>query len=218
MQRVLLTGWSEWLGYAMWELLIEKWVEVVCLSRRKPNLKVIHLPTDLRDAWSIELAINKIKWQYMFFDALINCAWVLEVQWLWSIEYKKTADLFAVNVIAPLMLCSWLIDVIKSNEADIVNVGSTVWFKAYIHQAAYGASKRALRWLNENLQLELKNTKSRVIWFNPWWFKSKIFEKATGVVSDLWWYMEPRELAQIIYYSLSLPKNMEISEIIISRK
>jgi len=218
MQRVLLTGWSEWLGYAIWELLIEQGIEVICLSRKKPNLKVIHLPTDLRDELSIQESINKIKWQYMLFDALINCAWVLEIQWLWSVDYKKTSDVFAVNVIAPLILCSWLIDVIIWNEADIVNIGSTVWFKAYPSQAAYGASKRALRWLNENLQLELKNTTSRVIGCNPGWFQSTIFQKATGVVNDLSWYMDPKELAKIVYYALSLPKNMEISEIIINRK
>lgn len=64
----------------------------------------------------------------------------------------------------------------------------------------------------------MKNTKSRVVWFNTWWFKSKIFEKATWIQSDLSKYMEPKELAMFIKQILDLPKNMEVSDITINRK
>jgi NADP-dependent 3-hydroxy acid dehydrogenase YdfG len=72
-----------------------------------------------------------------------------------------------VNTLAPIFLTSQLFDLIKENEADIMNVGSTVGRKAYANQCAYATSKWALRGTSLNLQLELMKTKCRVIQFNP---------------------------------------------------
>ncbi|MDQ7020955.1 MAG: SDR family NAD(P)-dependent oxidoreductase [Candidatus Dojkabacteria bacterium] len=71
----------------------------------------------------------------------MNCAGVLNVTKANELEYNKVAQLFKLNVIAPMILVSKLFDKIKANEADIVNVGSTLGFKAYQEQAAYGSSK-----------------------------------------------------------------------------
>lgn len=218
MNRVILTWWSDWLWYELSKLFLENWTEVVCLSRSKPDLNVIHIPTDLSEESSINNAINTIKEKYSKFDCLINCAWVLNVEPLWDINYENLERLFIVNVLAPIILTSNLIEQIKENQADIVNVWSTVGFKAYENQCWYGSSKWAMRWINENLQLELKKTKCRVIWFNPWWFKSRLFEKATWKKEDLSAYMNPVDIAKFMIQILNLPKNMEISEVIITRK
>lgn len=66
-----------------------------------------------------------------------------------------------------MILISKLKDLILENGSDILNVGSTIGFKAYESQSAYGSSKWALRGLNESLRLEFKGTKTRVISFNP---------------------------------------------------
>ncbi len=135
-----------------------------------------------------------------------------------KIEFEELEKLFRVNVFAPIQLISWLFNEIKDNEADIVNVSSTVGFKAYEKQCAYWASKWAVRWVNENFRLEFKWTKTRVIWFNPWWFQSRIFEKATGIKTKLSAYMKAEDVAKVLIQTLELPKNMEVSEIIINRK
>lgn len=143
----------------------------------------------------------------------------MDIAKLGEIDYKRTENLFKINVIAPIVLTSGLINEIKINEADVVNVASTVWFKSYENQCSYWSSKWAMRGITENFQLELKNTKSRIIWFNPGWFKSRILEKATWVVSDyLWAIMEASELAKLLFQILDLPKNMEVSSITINRK
>lgn len=218
MSTVIITWWSEWLWYELAKVFLEKGVEVVCLCRKKPDLDVVHIPTDLSDEESIAHAVTLIKTHYATFSTLINCAWVLHVEELDAIDYKELQHLFRVNVLAPIMLTSSLLPEIKANEADIVNVGSTVWFKAYEKQCAYGSSKWAVRWFNENLQLELKKTKCRVIGFNPWGFKSTLFEKATWTPVDLSPYMEPKELAKFMMHILDLPKNMEVSEVVVNRK
>ncbi|MDD3793361.1 MAG: SDR family NAD(P)-dependent oxidoreductase [Candidatus Gracilibacteria bacterium] len=218
MSRVIITGGSEGLGLELSKLFLEKGFEVICLSRKKPEIDVIHIETNLTDEKSIQKTIDKIKTDYREFNCLINCAGVMDIADLGNIDYKKTEKLFKINVLAPIIITSELIDLIKQNESDIVNIGSTVGFKAYEKQCSYGASKWAIRGINENLQLELKKTKCRVIGFNPGGFKSKIVEKATGIKPDLSPYMEPKELAKLLIQILELPKNMEVSEIIINRK
>lgn len=218
MPRILLTWWSEWLWYEVAKVFLEKGFDVVCLCRKKPELDVVHIATDLSDEESITNAVAQIKAQYAAFSCLINCAWVLRVEELDAVDYKGLQHLFNVNVLAPIILTSSLLPEIKTNEADIVNVWSTVGFKAYEKQCAYGSSKRAIRWFNENLQLELKKTKCRVIGFNPGGFKSALFEKATWTAVDLSPYMEPKELAKFMVQILELPKNMEVSEVVVNRK
>jgi 3-oxoacyl-[acyl-carrier protein] reductase len=109
---------------------------------------------------------------------------------------------------------------IKKDGADIVNVASTLGLKGYVDQAAYVSSKWAMRGFSANLQTELKDASCRVISFCPGGFKSKLFLTATGVDntenSNEW--MSPKDLARLMKTILDLPKNMEVSEIIVNRK
>jgi len=64
-------------------------------------------------------------------------------------------------------MTSKLFEIIKHNQADIINIGATIGFKPYSFFSVYGASKWALRGWTENLQLELKGTPCRVIGIHP---------------------------------------------------
>jgi NADP-dependent 3-hydroxy acid dehydrogenase YdfG len=99
-----------------------------------------------------------------------------------------------------------------------VNVSSTVGLKAYPEQAAYGASKWAMRGFSQNLQVELKST-NRVISFCVGGFKSDIAKKVTGKdLPDPENWMNPEDISIFMKQILDLPKSMEVSEIVINRK
>ncbi|MBU1110493.1 SDR family oxidoreductase [Patescibacteria group bacterium] len=219
MKRVIITGASDGLGLELAKSFLKKGYEVLSVSRRNPNLKgVIHLKTDLTKDSDIDKTAEIIKKRFNTFAHLINCAGVINIKPINALDYKETEKLFRVNAIAPMIFTSRLIDLIKKNEADVVNVGSTVGFKAYEDQCAYGSSKWAVRGLNENLRLELKKSKVRVIGFMPGGFKSNFVEKYTGVKADLDPYMEPKDLAKFMIQILELPKKLVVSEVIINRK
>jgi NADP-dependent 3-hydroxy acid dehydrogenase YdfG len=110
-------------------------------------------------------------------------------------------------------------DRIKKDGADIVNVSSSVGTKAYESQTAYGASKWAMRGFSANLQLELKKTPCRVISFCPGGFISNLVKNFNGQeIDDPQNWMSARDVAKCIKQILELPKNMEVSEIILNRK
>lgn len=219
MPKAIITGVSEGLGYEVSKLLLSKRWEVLGISRSKPDLKIEHVAADLTKEEDLNKVIEKIRADFSDFSVLINCAGKLNIVPPTEVDYAETENLFKLNVLAPLYLSSKLLDLVKENEATIVNIGSSIGFKAYEGQAAYGTSKWAIRGLNHNLQLELKATKARVIGFNPGGFKSRIFEKATGETTTDWsGWMDPKEIAKLILQTIELPKNMEVSEIVVNRK
>jgi 3-oxoacyl-[acyl-carrier protein] reductase len=219
MKTIIITGVSDGLGYQLAKKALDAGHKVVGISRNVPDLKIYHIKGDLTEEDGLNTVVKIIKEKYSKFDVLINCAGMLSVKPLGEVDYTETLKLFKLNVIAPLFLVSELVELIKSNEADIVNVGSTVGSKAYENQAAYGSSKWAVRGLNTNLQLEFKNTKCRVIGFNPGGFKSNFFEKATGIENNDWsGWMNPLDIAEFVLQIIALPKNMEVSDINLNRK
>lgn len=217
---IVITGASDGLGHELAKLYKEVGKKVINLSRNDCSVADINIKTDLLDEQSIKDAAAKVLSQDGKLEALINCAGVLSVKPLNELSYTEVERVMNTNVTGAMVLTSALVDRIRQDGADVVNVASTVGTKAYAGQAAYGASKWAMRGFSANLQLELKNTTSRVVSFCPGGFKSKLFDKATGednTLNENEW-MKADELAKFIKQILDLPKNMEVSEVIINRK
>jgi len=217
---IIITGASDGLGLQLAKLYKEAGKTVINISRRKSEFASLDIICDLQKGSDIKKAVKQIVALEEPLEALINCAGVLSIQPLGKIIEEEIDKVMSVNVRAAILLVSGLIEKIKKDEADIVNVSSSVGLKGYIEQAAYGASKWAMRGFSANLQAELKGTSSRVISFCPGGFKSKLFEKATGIdnTEDGSKWMQAEYVALALKQALDLPKNMEVTEIIINRK
>jgi NADP-dependent 3-hydroxy acid dehydrogenase YdfG len=216
---IVITGASDGLGKELAALFIADGKHVVGLSRGKCGPGVEHIPTDLMDVESLNKAICTINNNPEPLEALINCAGVLSIEKIEALTAKEINKVLKTNVRAPLLVTSGLMNKIKKDGTDIVNVASSVGFKGYVDQATYGASKWAVRGLSANLQTELKDYPSRVISFCPGGFKTELFAKATGTdnTSTGEW-MSARDIATCLKQLLELPKNMEVSEITVNRK
>jgi len=215
---IVITGASDGLGLELAKIYKIAGKKVVNVSRRESEFADENILTDLTNETEIKRAAETISAISEPLEALVNCAGVLSIEPLGSISAAKLRQVLAVNVEAAILLVSALSDKIKQDGTDIVNVSSTVGKKGYIDQAAYGASKWAIRGFTENLRVELKD--SRIISFIPGGFKSKLFEKATGndnTTNEGEW-MRPADIAVFIKQILDLPKNMEVSEVVINRK
>ena len=217
---IVITGASDGLGRELAKLYKEDGEKVVNISRSKCEFATINILHDLREGSEIEKSAKEVASIDEPLDAIVNCAGVLTVQPLGEITEDEIKRIMSTNVKAPLLLVSNLIEKIRRDGTDIVNVSSTVGTKGYVDQAVYGASKWAVRGLSANLQTELKDTNSRVISFCPGGFKTKLFEKATGVdnTEDGSQWMDVKDVAGFIKQILELPKNMEVSEVIVNRK
>ena len=220
MKNIILTGASDGLGKEIAKLCIENGFNVIALCRNKPEYVCDFIKVDLTDENDMISACNLIKEKYNKIDALINCAGVPGIEKLGEITYSCLDNLMKINSIAPMFLTSQLIELIKKSEADIVNVGSTIGLKqGYEDQLAYTTSKWALRGTSYNLQLELKKYNCRVIQLNIGGMNTRMHEKYTGKkIENPNEWMDPKDIANIILYTIQLPKNIEVSEMVINRK
>lgn len=217
---IIITGASDGLGLEVAKLYKAANKTVVNISRREAKYADKNILQDLTKGPNIQEAAEAVKAIDEPLEAIINCAGVLSVQSLGAITEDEIKRVMATNVKPAILLVSNLIDRIKKDGSDIVNVSSTAGLKGNIDQAVYNASKWALRGFSANLQAELKDTQCRVISFCPGGFKTKLFEKGTGVdnTADGSEWMEAKDVALCLKQLLDLPKNMEVSEIIVNRK
>ena len=216
---IVITGASDGLGQELAKVLVKNGQHVVSLSRQQAKEASETIKTDLTSTESIENAVQKLLAMDEPITALVNCAGVLSFESIENLTSEEIERVFAVNVTGPMLLVSRLTERLKTDSADVLNVASTVGTKAYKDQASYGSSKWAMRGFSQNLQVEFKDTNVRVISFCVGGFRSNIAKKVTGEsLPDPENWMDPAEVASFMKTILDLPKNMEVSEIIINRR
>jgi len=221
MKNLILTGASDGLGKAFGQLCIKEGINVIALCRRKPDYECTFIETDLTNDSSMINACNLIKEKYNKFDAFVNCAGAMSFGNTKDISLYEEKNVFMVNSIAPIFLISQLYDLIIKNNADILNVVSIMGtlFDVELNSVIYSSTKWALRGASFNLEAEFKDTPCRVITFNPGGMNTNLFKKYDESLADMaseW--MKPKDIADIMLYTLNLPKQVEITEINISRK
>lgn len=215
---IVITGASDGLGLQLAKVYEAAGKRVVNISRRTSDYASDNILADISDEAAITRAVRAVLAIDEPLEALVNCAGVLSFEAIDTVTAAELDRVFGVNIKAPILLVAGLAKRLQSDGSDIINVSSTVGLKAYPDMAAYGSSKWAMRGFSQNLQLEFKNT-NRVISFCVGGFKSDIAFKVTGEpLADPENWMNPADIAQFMKQILDLPKNMEVSEIVINRK
>lgn len=227
MPKVLITWASSWLWNKLAHVFLDAWYDVVCLSRNLSTApETTNISLDLRDKVSIEDAVSVIQYKHGDFSLIVCCAWIGYIEQLDQIDYDHTEQVFQVNITWHAYLLSKLANTIKKNNADLVFVWATIWYKANEYMPMYSISKRGLRWLVENRRTFLKQTACRVLHISPWWMdtesniwpqgrESIVADKTGKSVSIM---LDTGTVAKFIFQATQLPKNMEIAEVIINRK
>jgi short-subunit dehydrogenase len=101
-------------------------------------------------------------------NLLINNAGAGDFAWLEAQDDATLERIVQANVLAPMQLTRQLLPALRRAPAAwIVNVGSIMGYLGYPGQAAYCASKFALRGFSEALRRELADTRVRVLHLAP---------------------------------------------------
>lgn len=217
----VITGASDGLGLALANLLAAKDKKVVSLSRSAPKGRIKrttinHVLCDLTNEGSINTAAQEVLAMGEPLEALVHCAGVFGEQPADQLTGRDLALVFTTNIIGPELLTARLLERLKQDKADIVTVSSTSGLKGNPGQAAYGSSKWAIRGFAQVLREELRGTGCRVISFCPGGMQTELFKKA-GAAKETDGWMQPADVANFMWQILCLPKNMEVSEVIVNR-
>ena len=217
---IVITGASDGLGLEVAKVYKQAGKTVVNVSRRGSPCADYNILHNLQKGEEILLAAKEISEIDEKLDAIINCVGVWSEEPIGSITEAEIKRLMATNAKSSILLTSELLDRIKLDSADVLNVISTAGLKGNSHHAVYVASKWAQRGYTLSLQDELKDTNCRVVSFCPGGIKTKLFEKNLGedITEDETTWMNPSDLAQFIKQILDLPKSIEVSEVVMNRK
>jgi 3-oxoacyl-[acyl-carrier protein] reductase len=215
----IITGASDGLGKQLALSLIKDGKTVICLSRSKPDYDGAEwIQTDLTDRSSLDSASLKLNSDSRQITALINNAGVMSAKKFDEPDLDDISNMMDVNVSGHIYLTSKIGNKLQSDEADVVNVSSTVGTKGVKDQQAYTASKWAVRGFSESLREQFKDTKLKVISFCTGGMNNSMGEKVGIPMLDPENWMNPRDVAEFLKQILYLPKSMEVSEVIINRK
>jgi len=101
-------------------------------------------------------------------DVLINSAGLNRFALLEDSEFDATSKLMTVNLVAPIMLTSMLLPLLRSKEEALVaNIGSALGAIGNPGYSSYCASKAGLARFSETMRRELSDTNVRVLHLNP---------------------------------------------------
>ena len=172
MKRIFLTGASAGIGLATAKMLIESGHEVWGTSRernRLPALPRLHsVQLDLTDPASVKSAFESALAEAGHFDVLINNAGSGHFGPAELVSQEVIKNQFQTLVFSHLQLMQLALKTMRMrNSGLIINVTSLASRLPVPFMAAYNSAKAAMAAYTMSIQLELGNSKIRILDLQP---------------------------------------------------
>ncbi len=172
MKRVFLTGASSGIGRAIADALLARGDEVWGTSRnleRLPKVPQFHpVRLDLSDPRSVEEAFNAALADAGHFDVLINNAGSGQFGPTENLSEKEIATQFQILVFGQMQLMRLALRMMQARgEGLIINVTSLAGRLPVPFMAAYNAAKAAMASFTMSIQLELPDSRVRIVDLQP---------------------------------------------------
>lgn len=163
--RIIVTGASRGLGYALAERLAHRGARLALVARSKAPIARLAAqvggdayPADLAEVDGIGDLIRRIAADGPI-DVLINNAGVDLTGRLTDLAPERITELITVNLVAPILLTRAVIPIMRDHgRGHIVNVSSLSGTNAVPGLAPYSTSKAGLSHFTASLRAELKGT------------------------------------------------------------
>lgn len=186
----LITGASRGLGAALAEFLAAQSYDLVLTARGEADLattantargygaNIVTIAGDTADANHRRTLIEAAK-SLGRLDLLVNNASELgPMPHLTEYPLEKLADVFAVNVLAPLGLIQEALSLLKQSEGLVVNLSSDAAVGGYPNWGGYGTSKVALDLISRTLANELHEAGIGVVSVDPGDMRTTMHQQA----------------------------------------
>ena len=235
MKTAFITGATSGIGKATAELLAKKGFRIILCGRRtdvldeiKTELSAItethSLNFDQRNFNEVENAINSLPENWKNIDVLINNAG--NAHGLEPISEGKIEDWDAMldgNVKGLLYVSKLLIPGMKERKSGhIVNISSVAARQTYANGVVYCASKKAVDVISDGMRLELTEFGIKVTNIQPGLVETdfskvrfKGDEERANAVYQGYKALEPQDIADAIFYCISAPQHVAISDLTI---
>jgi 3-hydroxy acid dehydrogenase/malonic semialdehyde reductase len=235
-KTIFITGATSGFGKAAAQIFAENGNHLIITGRRKERLEALSkdimlkhsvvvttLCFDVRNNEEVVAAINSLP--NLKIDVLVNNAGLAsginKIQDGFLEDWEKMIDtnikglLYVSKAIIPLM--------IKQQSGHIINIGSTAGKEAYEKGNVYCATKHAVDALSKSMRIDLLGKGIKVSQICPGAAETEFSEvrlhgdvaKAKQVYQG-YEPMSAKDVASIIYYVTTLPKNLCINDLVVT--
>lgn len=166
-KHVVVTGGAGGIGSLLCQKLIHSGAKVTVVDRGSPpSAQTAHIQGDLSSLDGVAAVAAQL--QSRSVDILVNLAGIQYFGLCEKQSPEHTALLYAVNLLAPVLLTQALLPQMKARgDGQIVNIGSTFGSINFAHFATYSSSKAGLRGFSEALRREVKDDGITVTYIAP---------------------------------------------------
>ena len=235
-KTIFITGATSGFGKAAAQIFAENGNHLIITGRRKERLealaknimlkhrvKVTTLCFDVRNNSEVVTAINSLP--QLKIDVLVNNVGLasglnkiqdgLLTDWEKMIDTNIKGLLYVSKAIIPLML--------SQKSGHIINIGSTAGKEVYEKGNVYCATKHAIDALSKSMRIDLLGKGIKVSQICPGAAETEFSEvRLHGDIAkakEVYRGYEPmsaKDVASIIYYVTTLPKNLCINDLVVT--
>ncbi|MEI6853857.1 MAG: SDR family NAD(P)-dependent oxidoreductase [Bacteroidota bacterium] len=234
---VLVTGASSGIGEACAIKFAENGYNIIITARRKDKLeklaqtlkdkfnsKVFYLVFDVRDEKATWEALESIPQEWSAIDVLINNAGLAAgmgpIQDGHLDDWNKMID---TNLKGLLHVSKSVIPgMIQRKRGHIINIGSIAGKETYLNGNVYCASKAAVDSITKAMRIDLLKFGIKVTHIAPGAAETEFSivrfhgdKEAAAKVYDGFTPLTGKDVADVVYYSASLPAHVNINDLIL---
>ncbi len=233
---VLITGASSGIGKATAMAFAARGAKLILCARRLDLLAestaalkstgaeaILNVQLDVQDRAAVEAALAGLPEEWKAIEVLVNNAGLSRgLTKIYEDDPDNWEEMIDTNVKGLLYMTRYVVPgMVERGAGHVINLGSTAGHWTYANGGVYCATKAAVNVITEGLKIDLIGTPVRVTSVDPGMVEtdfSKIRfrgdeERAAKVYAGLK-PLEPADVADAIVYAASVPKHVNISNIL----